>query len=96
MIDAREAECLTRIRDWLIERYPGMDVTEDTFAYEVTVKASSPWVEVAAVLDGPVDARVPSRHDFAVWRNTGDVYLVVHGEVDEEPLIPWNAHPPAA
>jgi hypothetical protein len=73
-----------RALDQLLALFPGFDLIE----YEW--QEDGPWVLV--VLGQPSNGRreVWARHPYAIWKNTGSVYGMMDGAVNDDPFLTPN------
>jgi hypothetical protein len=92
MADAFTVTPARRGLDALLARYPMLDLVKaDARANDDRFRASDPWLIVTLGQRSEGMAEVYARHEFAIWKNTGAVYIVDHhGAVGEDPIIEGN------
>jgi hypothetical protein len=75
--------------DALLARYPMLDLVHaDARPHPTTAEPSDPWLLVTLGQRSEGMSEVYARHEFAIWKNTGAVYIVGHdGAVADDPII---------
>jgi hypothetical protein len=70
-----------RALDQLLELHPNWDLVE----YEW--QADGPWVLVVLGQPSNGDKEAWARHPYAIWKNTGSVYGMREGAVNDDPFL---------
>lgn len=88
-LTAAEAASVPLIYEWLGETF---ETDSENFGLALLLIPRSPWLTIKAKpLEVFVVNELPERVDLAVWRHTGDVYRVIDGMVEGDPIIRLQA-----